>query len=580
MRINLRTYAGLLVRMSLLTLILWGSNLWLVRIRDSIHSHRSVLAGQPSLQDPTNPLVQQVVMVLIGGLSYDSSLEMPYLNTLREQGFDARCTGYYPSYSQSAWTTLVSGAGPEISDAPLVNVAHDQLSLLTVDGIFTEAKRADLTTALSGFHWWEMMIPEQVLDHRFFTSASAADADDQVIQTAREFMSNLPPNFLLIHLSQVGEAAQNHGTDSQEYEAAVLRADSQVREIAEAMSLRRNVLIVTSDHGYLANGGHGGADEQVVFTPFVMVGGRAAQAHHDGISQADIAPTIAALLGLAVPSASQGEILFDALLMDEAESTEKWVCWSQQRVELADVYLESIGQEPLSEASKGDAEVARSSLLVRNYGSAQRLAEFAVRGATSEMLKARGLRTAAEQRRRLPVVALPVLAIAYLLWRRWSRTTAVLLVCALATAVIYNLLFIWDGQVHSFSTVLRWDAFVADSLVLMATSLIPALCILVWMVWRQQRRPSAQIATVNYSFALILAYLLALPLAMTYVLNGFEITWRLPDPLLAFVQVSSLVQLGVLSFLTLIVPLVTIPLDRMLRWIGARVSSPRSSGTP
>ena len=130
MRINLRTYAGLLVRMSLLTLILWGSNLWLVRIRDSIHSHRSVLAGQPSLQDPTNPLVQQVVMVLIGGLSYDSSLEMPYLNTLREQGFDARCTGYYPSYSQSAWTTLVSGAGPEISDAPLVNVAHDQLSLL------------------------------------------------------------------------------------------------------------------------------------------------------------------------------------------------------------------------------------------------------------------------------------------------------------------------------------------------------------------------------------------------------------------------------------------------------------------
>jgi len=573
MYIMLRRWPGLLVRIALLLVIAWGSNLWLVRVRDSVHNHRSVLTGQPSLNDPTNPLVQQVVVVLIGGLRYDASFEMPFLNTLREQGLDARCTGDYPSYSQSAWTTLISGAGPEISDAPLVNLPYEQLSFLTVDGLFTEAKRANLTTALVGFHWWERMIPEQVVDRRFFVSATDAQSDLQVTQTALELMGNLPPNLLLIHLSEVTGAAQAYGTDSQEYRSAVQNADSHLQEIAQVMSLTRNVLIVTSDHGYLADGGHGGADTEVVITPLVMVGARIAQGSRDGIRQADIAPTVAALLGLAVPSAAQGDILFDSMVLDEAESTEKWVSWSQQRVELSSLYLESIGQAPLTEAARGDAEVAYSSLMVRNYGSARRLAEFAVSESTREMIKGRSQRIAGEQQRRLPLAALPIAAVAYLLWRRWSPTTAVLLACALSTVVIHNLLFLWQGHVYSFSTIGDWETFAIDALVRTARALVPAVCVIIWLVWRQKRRAPIEIATLTYSFALILALLLALPLAATYVLNGFEVTWRLPHHLSAFLQVFSLLQLGMAAFLTILLPLISIPSDRALRWVASGVGS-------
>jgi hypothetical protein len=572
----LRRCPGLLVRIALLTITIWGSNLWLVLLRDSMDSHRSVLVGQPKLGQPGNPLVQQVVLVLIEGLRYDSSLEMPYLNDLREQGFEAPCRGYYPSYSQTAWTTLISGAGPEINDAPLTDVPYESTSYLTVDGLFTEARRANLTTAIAGPQRWERLIPEEALGRSFLVAASDPESDAQVTQEVLSMMDNVPPNFLLVQLSQVGQAAQHYGTNSPQYQAAVLEADSHLQDIAQVMSLKRNVLIVTSDHAYLPDGGHGGADTDVVLTPFVMAGGRVAPGSQDEIAQTDVAPTIAALLGTAVPSAAQGEILFDALLLDEAESTEKWVSWSQQRVELADVYLESIGQAPVSQATKGDAEVAYSSLLVRNFGSARRLAEYAVQGADSEMEKARNQRIAAERRRRLPISVVPVLAMAYLLWRRWNPTTAVLTASALGTVVLYNLLFIWEGEVYSLSTIGDWHGFVGESLVRLATALLPAACILVWLVWHQKKRSPIEVATLNHSYGLILAFVLAVPLAVAFTLNGVDVAWRLPDPLWAFWQVSALVQLAVVALLTLPLPLLTIPLDRILRWVGSRLTE-RSS---
>ena len=573
MRVFLRRGAGLLVRGALLFTIIWGSNLWLVRLRDSIYSHRSVLAGQPSLAEPTSPLVQQVVLVLVGGLTYEASLDMPYLNTLRRQGLEAPCMGHYPSYSQSAWTTLITGAGPEISDAPLVDLPPEQLGFLTVDGLFTEAKRANLTTAIAGFHWWERMVPDLVVDRRFFVSSADTEGDRQVSQAALEFLNNVPPNLLLVHFSQVDSAAGAYGTGSPEYGDAVQRVDSLLREIGQAISLRRNVLVVASDHGYLAYGGHGGADKEVVITPLVMVGARVQPGPRDQVNQSDVAPTIAALLGLAVPSAAQGEILFDALIMDEAESTEKWVSWSQQRVGLSDLYLESIGQGPLTEGPKGDAQVAYSSLLVRNYASARSLAEFAVQEATKEMIRGRNQRLLREQRQRLPMVALFAAPIAYLLWRRWTRTTAVLLTCAVTTVLIFNLLFLWEGQVYSLSTIGNWWSFATDALVRMAVALVPATCVVVWLVWHQKKRSPLEIATLNYSFVLLVAFLLALPLSAAYVLNGVEVTWQIPQPLVAFVQVSSLVQLGMAAFLATFLPTITIPLDRLLRWIALRVSS-------
>jgi hypothetical protein len=573
MPVTIRRYTAFLVRIALLAVVLFGSNLWLVRMRDSILSHRSVLRGQPSLEGPSSPLVQQVVLLVISGLRYDASVHMPFLNSLREQGLAAPCRGYFPSHTQTAWTTLLSGAGPEINDAPLLDLPADELRFFTVDDLFTEAKRADLTTALVGLHWWQTMIPARLLDGSLFVQEAGAEADDLVVDAAVDLMDSLRPNFLLVHLTDVDRAARTFGANSPEYRAAARRADTHAQEIAQHMSLTRHVLIATSDHGHVDSGGHGGGEGEVLFTPFVMVGGRVTPRDYEQISQADIAPTISALLGLAVPSAAQGEILFDALLLDEAESTEKWVSWARQRVELADLYLESIGQEPLGEAAKGDAEIAYSSLLVRNYGSARRLAEFAVRGADEEMISSRASRIRTEQQRRLPLGLLPIGLAAYLLWRRWSKVTAVLLVAALATVVIYNLLYVWAGYPYSFSGLGDWDAFMAATITRMGAALIPGVWIVAWTVWQRRRKPPLEVAATYYGFALILALLLALPLIAGFVVNGTELTWYIPNPLFAFLQASALAQLAAAALLCLVIPLVTIPIDRIARWALAKASS-------
>lgn len=189
------------------------------------------------------------------------------------------------------------------------------------------------------------------------------------------------------------------------------------------------------------------------------------------------------------------------------------------------------------------------------------------------MIKGRSQRSTSEQRRRLPLAVLPIAAAAYLLWRRWSPTTAVLFACAVSTVVIYNLLFLWQGHVYSFSTIGDWETFATDALVRTARALVPAVCVIIWLVWRQKRRAPIEIATLTYSFALILALLLALPLAATYVLNGFEVTWRLPHHLSAFLQVFSLLQLGMAAFLTILLPLISIPSDRALRGVASGVGS-------
>jgi len=247
-------------------------------------------------------------------------------------------------------------------------------------------------------------------------------------------------------------------------------------------------------------------------------------------------------------------------------------------VGLADLYLESIGEKPLSESAKGDAQIARSSMLVRNYASARNLAEFALRQADEEMRQGRARRISREQQRRLPIGLLVIALGTYMLWRRWSRTTAALIVSALGSILIYNLLYIWGGHVYSLSGMGEWDVFFAETTTRMAVGMIPAICIIAWIMWRQPEARPLDIAATNYSFTLILAFFLSLPLIVAYVANGVEVTWYLPHPLSAFLQVSALAQLAATGFLGLLVPVVTIPFDRLLRWVRLSVRSAAASG--
>src|SRR5205085_6681675 len=133
----------------------------------TIRAYRSPLAKFPAAGDPSEALTPQVVLVVIEGLRADQLPLMPTLQHLREQGASATVDVPFPM-SQSALTTLLSGAGPEINDAPLLDADLARVRPIRPETIFTTARRANLNTAVAGPAVLQTMIPPQFLSEAYF----------------------------------------------------------------------------------------------------------------------------------------------------------------------------------------------------------------------------------------------------------------------------------------------------------------------------------------------------------------------------------------------------------------------------
>ncbi|MBI1880422.1 MAG: alkaline phosphatase family protein [Chloroflexi bacterium] len=201
------------IGLSLLVLagIIIGSALGGKTFYTSIQSYRSPLQKADLLpQPPVTPKNAKVVVVLVSGLGYDSSLalELPALEQLKQAGANMAVQSFPPTYSQTAWATLVTGAPPETNDAPPVDLPLDSLHPLEIDTIFARAHSANLQTTLLGAAAWRRLIPRNQLDYTFFVAEPGAEADAAIMEAALPIVENDEIELTLIHFSQVDVAAQ------------------------------------------------------------------------------------------------------------------------------------------------------------------------------------------------------------------------------------------------------------------------------------------------------------------------------------------------------------------------------------
>lgn len=580
----MKKFWKIILGVMVLIIIAPGSYLWAMVLLDSLYKYQSPLQGQLPRGQPTRPLVQQVVMVIVDGLRYDTSLEMPYLNSLREEGASAVMVDVPNPASQPTWTTLVSGAGPEINGAPFLDPEHiHEIRPIAVDHLFFEVKRAGFTSGLTGSNWWQKMVPDRFLYARFFVENEDA-ADEQVVDTALRFLKNFAPNYLLIHLNQVDHAGCEYGAASSEYHQAALRVDAHLRDIAQAVDVKRSVLVVVSDDGHLKRGEHGQA------VPFVMVGPDVVAGDYGQIAPEDVAPTVAALLGTAVPSAAQGHIRFDMLRMNEVQRAEKQVNQARQRVELGQAYLRSVWSPalgkaeelskgsmdagPLSEKAKGDALVAASSLAIKNYTSAYTLGEFAVQQIDKEMEQVRARRIQGERAQRqigtLAAILVPLLLL--LVWRGRSKRLGILIFAALLTVAIYHLLFIGEGNVYSPHILRSVEPFLEESFRRVTVALTTGLAVTLLWLWYERERSLLDVTQSVYSFSFAVIYFLGVQIAIGYWLNGPTVTWYLPDLTLFFLHFSALVQSSMVAAISVFLPVAVLPIYwvALLAWLRAK----------
>jgi hypothetical protein len=559
----------IILSVMMLLIIAPGSYLWAMVLLDSLYRYQSPLKGQLPLGQPTQPLVQQVVLVVVDGLRYDVSLEMPYLNSLREAGASAVMVGIPSPASQPAWTTLVSGAGSEINGAPFLDPEHiNEIQPIAVDHLFVQVQRAGFAGGLAGSNWWQKMVPDEFLYAQFFVEDEDA-ADEQVVDTALRFLKNFHLNYLLIHLNQVDRASREYDAASSEYQQAALRVDAHLRDIAQATNVQRNVLIVVSDYGHIKRGERGQYGQVALTAPFVMAGPAVVPGDYGHIAPGDIAPTVAALLGTAMPSAAQRPIRFDMLRMDKVQRAVKQVTQAQQRVELGQAYLRSIGSGTLSETAEGDALVATSSLLVKNYQSTYTLGELAVQQIDKEMEQARARHIQGErvQRRIGPLVA--ILAPFPLIWWKRSKRLGTLILAALLTVAIYHLLFIREGNIYSPNIPRPVEPFLEESLRRVAIALAAGLVVtLLWLLYERERS-LLDVAQSVYGFSFAVIYFLGVQVAIGYWLNGPTVTWYLPDLTLFFLHFSALVQSSMVAAISVFLPVAALP----IYWVALLASS-------
>jgi predicted AlkP superfamily pyrophosphatase or phosphodiesterase len=214
--------------------------------------------------------------------------------------------------SGPGWSSIATGVWPDKHgvvdngfESPQFQKFPDFLSRATT-------ARPGLTT--SAFFSWAALAEHgafgPAIDHRFVLDGYAvgwAAADKQVAEAAERHLAEEDPDATFVYLGDTDEVAHDLGPHCPEYAAALQAQDAYLGRLLDAVRARpsypgeRWTVLVTTDHGHVDEGGHGGTSDEER-TVFVIagrlgedLGGRPLAAPR----LVDVGPT--ALAALAVP---------------------------------------------------------------------------------------------------------------------------------------------------------------------------------------------------------------------------------------------------------------------------------------
>lgn len=504
----------------------FGAYSWTMAMMDSIYEYRSPLAGNPP--QPGEPLgtpaTRRVVIVLVDGLRADTAYDaevMPTLDRLRSQGASAIVHSQASSYSETAYATILTGAWQKIHDGPIFNLDYEEILPVTQDMIFTAAHRAGLKTAVSGYYWFEKLIPAGILDDSFFTQGEDCQADVDVVHAALAWLEVGDDQLILIHLDQVDYAGHYEGGPvNKAWNEAAARVDELISEVFVNLDLQKDTLMIFSDHGHIDAGGHGGTENAVLTQPFVMAGAGAVPGQYGNIDQVDIAPTVAALLGTNLPASTQGQVLTRMLALPDRTLASLPADMQLQQEHLVTSYSAAIGVPIPSGALENKSSVAAYQAVLSN------------------------LRVERATRERIPraIISAVVLGLlVFLLMRFWKKGMLWKILGAAIFLLVFNLVFgIILGKSYSFSII---EGVIEFVLLVFGCSSIGFFTAWLFTAFtsRQFKLRPMDAALQTLVLTLVTIGLLLIPLAIHFTLNGALLSWTMPNWFVLFIGLLSMV---------------------------------------
>ena len=254
---------------------------------------------------------RKVVLFGIDGLRIDSALgggrdgspaaPAPALARLVEQGGLHRMTMEVPTISGPGWSSLLTGTTHAVHGV-FDNSFHGNRLGDTTDflsrAVFADPRRS--TFAASG--WPPIVDPagpgpiiatrldqQRLGRHRIVVRDGETygyrSADGEIAAWGRMALRDAGPDASFIYLGEVDEAGHLYGGASTEYTAAIRRVDEHLGGMLAVVEQRSRdhdedwLVAVTTDHGHVDAGGHGGAEPEVTGSFLATVRYEAGHAH-------------------------------------------------------------------------------------------------------------------------------------------------------------------------------------------------------------------------------------------------------------------------------------------------------------
>jgi hypothetical protein len=472
-------------------------------------------------------------MVLVDGLRYDTSMNsavMPYLNELRNRGATAVMHSQPPSYSEPGYSTLLTGAWPELNDGPVLNFYFADIPTITQDNIFSDAHWIGLNTAISGFNWFEKLIPQGAVSARFYTAGENEAADREVVDAALPWLLEGKYQLVLIHLDQVDYAGHYEGgPNDPRYDAAASRADSLIKEISANMDFSQNTLLVVSDHGHINPGGHGGPDVIALLEPFVLVGKGVMPGKYRDVQMVDVAPTIAAFLGTSLPATNQGHPQVSMLDITLTQVDQINSALAKQQARLVQAYQTAIGQPVSVDPSADIVSASQAAMLVARNSLKD-----------SQMLP-RGI-----------IALFAVFLLVNLAAWHSKPYFGSMLNGVLGYLAVFNVKYLLiDHKSYSLSSVIEPSKLTASVALTTLIALLVGWIIVMISTKIYQFRPR-KAADLTMKFILVLLSLLCIPIFLHYAIDGPVVTWYLPNFLIGFLGFLFLIQTFTVALLGIV----------------------------
>ncbi len=495
-------------------------------------------------------VTHRVVLVVVDGLRLDRSRQLKFLNDLRVRGADFDCVAGIPSYSKPGRATLATGSWPDVHGV----TSNRHIGIISIDNLFRSARRVGDGVAVAGSDIWRCLFAPDLEGATVVESTLAEEqggfsrVEPRMQNFERAAVRRLAATgarLTVLDLVIPDYAAHEFGARSPQYVRACLEADRTLGLLVAELNLYTTTLVVTADHGHLDRGGHGGVEPEVLQVPLVIVGRGIRAGFMGSARQVDVAPTIAALLGLPIPGGAEGRPLIEAFDTKEENVRAVAARGLAEKAAFARQYLSTLGggtPVPAVENLSGDVAAAIPAMVS---------VDAAVTGA-------RDARIESERTGRLPW-ALGVVIVLFLTSGWALRACGWVGVLAAVTSAfagegLFRLFAHARGIEFSISVINHDQDLERYFIRVLVLDGGAALCCVVAALWwgRSFKLGGAALALLTLAAAIGAALVPVVVVAQAYWHQGLEMTWRvgnLAEGFAANVALAKLQALGIVGAL-------------------------------